>query len=316
LKVVFFGTPITAVPSLEALRRAGHIVPLVVTQPDRPVGRSRVPRFSPVKQAALDAGIEVCQPERVRTRSFRERIEALQPDVLAVVAYGRILGPRLLAVPSLGPVNVHFSLLPRYRGAAPVQWTLARCDRNSGVTTMRMNDRMDEGDILLERQIEILDGEHAPALQERLAGVGADLLVETLERLRSGDLHGTPQDDDAATQAPILSKADGEIDLGLDAREIEGRVRGFDPWPGVWLFHRGKRIRLVDARATEGLPAGAPPGTLIETGDGLAMVCGGGTLLDLQRIQPEGRRAMEIREAINGRQVRAGDRLEAIAGHS
>lgn len=312
MKVVFFGTPLTAVPSFEALRRAGHSVALVVTQPDRPVGRSRELRYPPVKQSAIDAGIEVCQPERVRTRSFTEKVEALEPDLLAVVAYGRILGPRLLAVPALGAINLHFSLLPRYRGAAPVQWALARGESRSGVTTMHMNQRMDEGDILLQREVVIREGEHAPALQARLAEIGSELLLETLDRLCVGDLVASPQDSAIATYAPILAKADSAVGLDLTASEIEGRTRGFDPWPGVWLLHRGKRMRLVSAAATDELTVDASAGTVIEHHAGLALVCGGGTILRLQQIQPEGRRALGIPEAINGRTLGAGDRLEAI----
>ncbi len=311
MRIVFFGTPATAVPCLAALLAGGHEVPLVVTQPDRPVGRSRKPQPPEVKVAAIEAGIEVLQPDRVRSRGFRSTIEAAGPELLAVVAFGRILGPRLLATPPLGPVNVHFSLLPRYRGAAPVQWAIARGESVTGVTTMRMNERMDEGDILLQRQVEIGPGEHAPELQARLATLGAELLLETVAGLPRGEITARPQDHDEATHAPILSKRDGWVDGSMTAAEIDGRVRGFDPWPGVWFAVGGQRIRLLEAQVASApaSPGADTPGTLLATGDGLELLCAGGSRLSLLRVQREGRRPQSIAEAIRGRQLAAGDRI-------
>jgi methionyl-tRNA formyltransferase len=314
VRVVFLGTPDAAVPSLDALIEAGHEPVLVVTQPDRPSGRSRRPLPPPVKRAALAHGLEVFQPTRVRGAAFRERLAADRPDLLVVVAYGRILPARVLALGSAGAVNVHFSLLPAYRGAAPVQWALAGGETVTGVTTMLMNEKMDEGDILLQRETAIEPGEHAPALEHRLAGIGAALLVETLGELGAGTLTPRPQDHARATLAPLLSRADGAIRPDLRAEAIEGRVRGFDPWPGVWLSRGGKRLRLVEARALEGSAPGVPAGSLTElTREGLLMVCGEGTRLLVSRVQPEGGRVLEARDAVNGRHLRAGDRLEAAA---
>jgi methionyl-tRNA formyltransferase len=249
----------------------------------------------------------------LRDRAIREQLESLQPDLLVVVAYGRILPGRVLRAAPRGAVNVHFSLLPRYRGAAPVQWALANGDEVTGVTTMQITPRLDEGDVLMQREVPVEPGEHAPALSDRLAVVGAELLDETLRRLQAGTLEPVSQDDARASLAPLLSRADGEVDLNLSAREIEGRIRGFDPWPGVWVGRRGKRLRLLEARRMEGARPEELAGQVIEMAPpGLVLVCGGGTLLRLLRLQPEGRRAMSVAEAVNGRQLEAGDRLETL----
>jgi methionyl-tRNA formyltransferase len=267
-----------------------------------------------VKLAAVEAGVPVHQPRGVRGPEFHERVASIAPDVLVVVAYGRILGEPLLRLAPHGAVNVHFSLLPAYRGAAPVQWALVRGETTTGVTTMLMNERLDEGDLLLQREVAIAPGEHAPALESRLAVVGAGLLVETLAGLAARTIAPRPQDSRVATLAPLLSKADGAGDPQWTAREIEGRVRGFDPWPGVWFAREGRRVRVAAARAEEGALADLPPGTLAAAaGGGLWMACGGGTKLRLLRLQPEGSREMTIADALNGRRIQAGDRLDAVA---
>jgi methionyl-tRNA formyltransferase len=311
VKLIFLGTPTPAVPSLRALIDAGHEVPLAVTRRDRPVGRSRQPQAPPVKRAALASGIEVFQPKRVRDAAFRDRLASVRPDLLVVVAYGRILTGEVLRLAPEGAINLHFSLLPRYRGAAPVQWALARGERETGVTTMSMNERLDEGDLLLQRTVPIEPTEHAPALQGRLAVIGAELLIETLDRIKTGSLEPRPQKDDEATQAPRLSAADGEIDRARSAGEIEGRVRGFDPWPGVWMRIGGRRIRIVSAHEVTGPPSPEPPGLISElTDEGLILICGGGSRLALETVQPEARRAMAARDAVNGRHLEPGQRLE------
>jgi methionyl-tRNA formyltransferase len=312
---VFFGTPQTAVPTLEKLIGAGYPPALVVTRPDRPSGRGRQTSAPPVKRVALEHGLEVIQPQKVRTRSFAARLAEVDPDFLVVVAYGRILSRRVLGVPRLGPVNLHFSLLPRYRGAAPVQWALARGERTTGVSTILMNERMDEGDVLVERAVEVRPEEHAPALAERLAAVGAEVTLETLEGLRRRTVEPRPQDHDAATYAPILEREDGFARPTMTAAELAGRVRGFDPWPGVWLSRSGTRVRLTRARVLEGQSGPAEPGTLTELrDDGIVMVCGDGTRLLILEIQPTGRRPMSPRDAVNGRQLALGDRLAPIDG--
>ena len=312
MKVVFLGTPQAAVESLTALVEAGHELLGVVTRPDRPVGRSARPLPPPVKRAAEELGLEVRQPRGVKRRAFAESLEALRPDILVVVAYGRILPPAVLGVAPHGAVNLHFSLLPAYRGAAPVQWALAGCEERTGVTTMRLNEKMDEGDLLLQRAVAVEEREHAPALQTRLAGVGSALLLETLAGLESGTLESHAQDHSAATYAPMLSAADGEIEFSLPARAVEGRVRGLDPWPGVWVRRGEKRLRLIEAVALPGKVAEEAGRVLELTPEGLVVACGGGSRLGLLRVQPEGRRVLEVRDAVNGRQIAPGDLLTAV----
>jgi methionyl-tRNA formyltransferase len=313
VKAVFFGTPAWAVPALDALVRSGHGVALVVTRPDRPRGRSGHPEPPPVASAARGHGIEIVQPERVRGEEFAARLARAAPDVLVVVAYGKILPRRLLDLAPRGAINLHFSLLPAYRGAAPVQWALARGETVTGVTTMLMNERLDEGDLLLARRVEILPGEHAPALGARLAEIGAELLVETLGALDAG-CEPRPQPSTGVSYAPLLEPEDGQVDPAWPARLVEGRVRGFDPWPGAWLRLGGARVRLVDVAAT-GRRVEGEPGTLLElTEGGLVMACGDGTALLVRRLQPAGRRVLDARDAVNGRLLAPGDRLEGWNG--
>lgn len=314
MKLTFFGTPESAVPTLDAIVAAGHEVSRVVTRPDRPVGRSRKPQPPPVKRAAIGHGLVVDQPEKVRRAAVYDALAAAEPDLLVVVAYGKILPRRILDIARLGAVNVHFSLLPRYRGAAPVQWALAGCERATGVTTMLMNEKMDEGDLLLQDVVEIGEREHAPALTGRLAGIGATLLVRTLERLATGSIDPTPQDAAAATYAPMLRREDGVADFSLAAAHLAGRIRGFDPWPGVWAAARRRRLRLVEAEAAPAKTHDGPTGRILGIEDDRAMIaCGGGSVLAVSVIQPQGRRAVTVPEAVSGRQIQPGDVLETEA---
>ncbi len=311
MRVAFLGTPSAAVPALDALAVAGHDLVAVVTQPDRPSGRHRTPRPPPVKVRAIERGIPVHQPPSAKDGALREILEAAAPDVLAVVAYGKILPPDILRVPTFGGVNVHFSLLPAYRGAAPVQWALARGESRTGVTTMRIEEGLDTGAVYLAREVAIDDGEHAPALQARLAEVGARLLVETLDALGRGAIEPRPQDDSLATLAPILERADGAFAPSWSAAEIEGRVRGFDPWPGVWARRGNGRIRLVDVKALPGARTGESPGRVFAyRDDEFLLACAAGTVLAVGAVQPEGRRVLRSSEARNGRHLAEGDLLE------
>ena len=313
MKLVFLGTPQIAVPTLDALVENGHEVALVVTRPDRPAGRSGRPVSPPVKKLSEQLGLAVYQPTKLRRAAFAEELSSHSPDLLVVVAYGRILPGPILRLAPAGAINLHFSLLPRYRGAAPVQWALANGDETTGVTTMRISEGLDEGDLLIQQEVAIRSGEHAPALQQRLASIGATLTLQTLEQLEVGTLEGRAQDPSMVSYAPRLTAADGEIDIGLTAREIEGRVRGFDPWPGVWVGNAGRRLRLVEAHSMEGSSTDASPGEVLElVGEGLVFACGGGTRLSATRLQPEGRRVMPARDAVNGRHLRPGDRLRPL----
>lgn len=310
MRVVFLGTPVAAVPSLEAILDAGHEVPLVVTRPDRPVGRSATPEPPPVKLRARAAGLSVLQPTKVRDAAFRAAIVAARPDALAVVAYGRILPAPVLAAAPHGAVNVHFSLLPKYRGAAPVAWALARGERETGVTTFRLDDGLDTGEVLLARRVAIEEREHAPSLLTRLAAIGGALLVETLEGLGSGSITPRPQDHALASTAPMLARGDGAWDPAWTARDVEGRVRGFDPWPGVWAATGGRRIRLIEAHATERSTTLAPGSVMELDGDRLLVAAAGGGVVAVVSVQPDGRRAIGARDAVSGRQLTPGDRLE------
>jgi len=313
VRLVFLGTPQVAVPTLEALVESGHEVALVVTRPDRPAGRSGRPVSPPVKQRSLELGLAVHQPTKVRSAAFAEELSSHSPDLLVVVAYGRILPEPLLRLAPAGAINLHFSLLPEYRGAAPVQWALANGEETTGVTTMQISEGLDEGDVLFQQEVAIRRGDHAPALQERLAPIGATLTLRTMQQIEAGTLERRTQDSSLATYAPPLTAADGEIDVGLTAREIEGRIRGFDPWPGVWVGNAGSRLRLVQADCVAGAPTDASPGQVLElVGEGLVVACGDGTRLSVTRLQPEGRRVMPARDAVNGRHLRPGGRLEKL----
>lgn len=314
MRIVFLGTPEAALPSFAALLEAGHDVRLAVTRPDRPVGRSRRPAPPAVKRAAEAAGVEVFQPTRVRDDSFLERLRAAAPDLLVVVAYGRILTGATLQLAPFGAINLHFSLLPRYRGAAPVQWALARGERITGVTTMEMSEGLDEGDLLLQRPIEIGADEHAPELGLRLAEFGAQLLIETIDGLARDSIRAVAQLHADATFAPPLSREDGEVSPTEPAASLIGRIRGFDPWPGVWVALGELRIRLLEAAVLAGESAQREPGTIEALdGDGLVVSCGEGTCMRVTRLQVEGRAPIGGRDAVNGRVVRVGDRFTRLS---
>jgi len=305
------GTPESALPSLQAILAAGHDVPLVCTQPDRPIGRRKAPQPSPVKVLALARGLHVIQPEKVRTPQFLDAIVEAAPDTVAVVAYGRILPRQVLDAARHGGINVHFSLLPAFRGAAPVQWALARGESSTGVTTFRIDEGLDTGDLLGQESVAIVPGEHAPALLARLAKDGARLLVATLEGLAAGSITPRPQDHARATFAPLLTREHGRWDPAWTAGELEGRVRGFDPWPGVWVSRAGRRLRIAGAVSLQDVIAGVDPGTVLPTDSrGLRVACAGGTVALVDSVQPEGGRAMLVREAVNGRLLSPGDRFE------
>ena len=309
------GTPGIAVPSLERLIAAGHEVRGVFTQPDRPAGRSKALVAPAVKQAAERLGVPVYQPVKVRTEETRELLASLGPDAVVVFAYGRILPPSLLGVPPRGCINIHTSLLPAYRGAAPIQWAIARGERSTGVTTMLMDEGLDTGDILLQRATPIGPEETAPALAERLAVLGAELIEETLARLDG--IRPIPQDGAAATIAPILAREDGCIDWSLEASEIANRARGFQPWPGAWTTLEGARLHVWRAAALGGdasaaLGTVAEPGTVVEAqGDRLVVACGNDTRLLALELQLEGKRRMAARDLLNGTRLAAGARLGA-----
>jgi methionyl-tRNA formyltransferase len=310
MRLVYMGTPEIAVPAFERLIDAGHEILGVFTQPDKPVGRKSEPVAPAVKRAALARNIPVFQPTKMRTEETRDLFASLEPEAAIVFAYGRILPPSLLEVPTRGCINIHASLLPAYRGAAPVQWAIARGETETGVTTMLMNEGLDTGDMLLRRRTPIGPDETASDLAARLAEIGADLVVETLARI--DEITPEPQDDAAATLAPILKRDDGLVDWTGPAREISNRRRGFHPWPGIWTTLDGLRLQIWDASVEEDDET-AEPGTVVEAkGDRLVVACGGGSRLVARELQLEGKRRMTTRDLLNGVKVPVGTRLGEV----
>ena len=311
MRVVFLGSGAFAIPSLEALLDAGHEVAAVVTQPDREKGRGRALAPPPVKPAAEARGLRVLQPRRVREPEALAALRALAPEVQVVVAYGQILPRAVIDAAPRGTVNVHGSLLPRYRGAAPIQWAIANGEGETGVTTMLIDEGLDTGPILLARRTPIGAEETAPELEARLAVLGASLLVETLDGLLRGTLTARAQDDSKATLARILKKEDGQVDWTRPAAEIAARARGFHPWPGAVTRLEGRELKLLRVRPEA--PAGKvaePPGavTLLDR-DGIVVAAGQGSALRLLEVQPESRRGMAAAAFAAGARLRPGVRL-------
>ncbi len=298
MRIVFLGTPEFAVPTLERAYEAGHEVAAVVTQPDRPKGRGRLLAAPPVKETALRLGLAVYQPERIRTPETIELLRGMKPDAMVVVGYGKIVPQAIIDIPRHGIVNVHASLLPKYRGAAPVQWAIANGETVTGVTTMRIDAGLDTGDILLQRETAIGPGETAVELAERLAAMGADLLVETLAALERGAIVPRPQNSAEATLAPVLKKEDGLVEWTRPAREIVNRLRGFTPWPGCYTHLRGKAIEIASARAVS---AGTgKPGSAHPVRGRLVVTCGEGTALEILEVRMEGRKRVDAAAFQNG----------------
>lgn len=311
-RIVFFGTPAFAVPSLQALLDGPDTVVGVVCQPDRPAGRGQRLQAPPVKQLAERHQLPVAQPLKLKSGEFPDQLRAWAPDLAVVAAYGRILPAPILATPRLGCINVHASLLPRYRGAAPIQWAVLNGDAETGVTIMQMNERMDEGDILLQRATPIGADETYGALQERLAEIGAGALRDALDGLAAGTLAATPQDHAAATLAPLIRKEQGAIDWNRPAVEIARAVRGFSPWPSAYTTLGGKLLKLHRARALDE-PAGGAPGTVIGADRTLRVATGAGVLA-IEELQLEGRKALDAATFARGGGIKVGDRLGGSSG--
>jgi methionyl-tRNA formyltransferase len=309
MKIVFAGSPHFAVPTLEALATAGHELCCVITQPDRPVGREQRLQAPPVKEAALRLGLPVHQPEKIKSPEARALLESLRPEAVVVVGYGQILPPWLLELPRYGCINLHASLLPAYRGAAPIQWAVASGESKTGVTSMQMDPGMDTGPILLQWETEIGPEETAVALAERMSGPGAALMLETLAGLQAGTMVPRHQDNSRASRAPLLKKEDGLIDWSWTAEQVFNRLRGFAPWPGIYTGFRGSKLQIWWARPHALPNSGAAPGHLLVGKDELRVVCGGGTTLDLLEVQLEGRRRMSAAEFVRGTRPQTGERL-------
>jgi methionyl-tRNA formyltransferase len=307
MRVVFFGSPQFAVPALAAVA-AEHQVLAVVTQPDRPAGRGKALAPPPVKELAGRLGLTVLQPPGLKTPEVVASLAAYQADVFVVVAYGRILPPALLALPRLGPWNVHASLLPRYRGAAPIQWALIRGETTTGVCIMRMEAGLDTGPVAARAELPIADDDTAGSLSPRLSELGAQLLRQTLPRIAAGAVTLEPQDHAAATLAPPLRKEDGRLDFTTDARAVAARARGVDPWPGPTAVLDGEVIKLFAPRLTGG--SGAPGAVLGLTPEGLAVACADGAVA-FAELQLPGRRRLPAAAVLAGRPIPPGTRLSS-----
>jgi methionyl-tRNA formyltransferase len=310
MKLVFMGTPAFAVPSLDRTAEAGHRVIAVYTQPDRPKGRGQKDAMPPVKEVALRLGLPVYQPERVRRPEVVEQLREMAPEAIIVVGYGQIIPKPILDIPPLGIFNVHASLLPKYRGAAPIQWAIANGEPRTGVTIMRIDEGLDTGDILRTWETEIGPEENAVELGARLAQAGAELLVETLATLAS--IQSRPQDNAQATYAPILKKEDGKIDWQLPARQILNRIRGFEPWPGGYGFLRGQRFHICKAVLGD---QALPPGALRVVNRKLYAGCGGigcgsRQSIELREVQLEGKKRMPAAAFLNGFSIPADEVLQ------
>ncbi len=302
MRLVFMGTPRFAVPTLEAVLRAGHEVAAVFTQPDRPKGRGQQLAMSPVKECAVAHGLRVEQPERVRRPEVVELLAGLQTEAMVVVGYGQLIPQSIIDLPRLGIINVHGSLLPKYRGAGPLQWAVANGETRSGVTTMLINAGMDTGDILLMRETDIGPEETSVELGNRLASMGAELLVETLDGVARGAITPRPQNNAEATYAPLLKKEDGRIDWQRPAAEIHRRIRGFQPWPGCYSLFRGQGFHIWQARVVAEAVS-APPGRMVVDGGRLRIACGGGTAIEALEVQLEGRKRIQASAFLNGQRL-------------
>ena len=315
VKIVFFGTPVFALPTLERLLGSPHRVVAVVTQPDRPRGRGRRVSPSPVKSLAAGHGIPVLEPERLASEAVRQQVAAHEPDLAVVAAYGRFLPDALLETPRHGTINVHASLLPKYRGAAPIQRAILAGETTTGVTIIRLVREMDAGPMLAWRALPIGPDEKSTTVEQGLAELGAALLLEAVATIDAGTAIETPQDHAAATLAPRLIRDDGRIDWGRPARAIHDQVRGLHPWPHAFTYLDGARYLIVGSRVPKACAGGADadpaPGTLVEaSGDRLVAAAGGGSALAITEIQPEGRRPLPARAFLAGRRWTPGLRFD------
>jgi methionyl-tRNA formyltransferase len=321
MKLIFMGTPEFAVPSLAQLIRDGHEIAAVFTQPDKPAGRGKNLHVPPVKTFALEHNIPVHQPAKIKSNEeVRAAFDQVAPDATIVAAYGKILPEWMLRIPRFGSINVHASLLPKYRGAAPINWAIANGERETGVTIMQMNAGMDTGDMFATRAVEIGSRETAIELSARLSELGASLLSETLPLIERGEIKPTPQNDEEATYAPLLKREDGLIDWQMSARDIENRVRAFQPWPGTYTFFRGGRLSIWRARAVNGEAnqldhtgadhTRAEPATIIAIDkSGIVVASAGSTRLRVEELQLEGKRRLMAEEFARGMRLEVGDRI-------
>lgn len=321
MRLVFCGTPEFAVPAFQhLLAQPDFQILAAITQPDRPRGRGHEVSFSPIKQAALVAGIPVHQPEKIRAPESQALLQTLMPDAIIIIAYGQIIPARLLPIPKLGWINLHASLLPRYRGAAPINWAIVNGETTTGITTMRIDAGMDTGDMLLQKEVEINADETAPQLAARMADLGAPLISETLRGLATGTITGRPQPSTGASLAPMLKRENGRINWSLTANELFNRIRGFAPWPGAYTSFRGQTCHIWSLPVANDAVAGsappdlanesAIPGSILVHRGAAFIRCGGATSLRLTAVKLEGRKQVSAAEFLNGARLRSGERFD------
>lgn len=310
MKVVFFGSPASALPSLRKLLESGHSVELVITQPDRPAGRGRKPRMGEVKKFGVEHGLPVYQPAKIRKdEAVMEKLRSAAADIHVIVAYGQIIPDPIIHLPRFRSVNVHFSLLPQYRGASPVEWAILNGEKSTGVTIFELNDKMDEGDILAKAGTGIGPRETAEELMARLAEIGAGLLIKTLDEI--GSLPRVPQNHMLASYAPKISKADGRIHWREAALLIDRKVRALKAWPTAYAFFKGKRVQIRKGRDIEGIFTAGMPGEVLAVREfGIDVCCGKGTIFRIESIQPENGKEMHAYAFSLGSRIKAGDCLE------
>ena len=310
MNLLFCGTPQFAVPTLERLLADQFTIELVITNPDEPAGRGYAPKAPPVKVAAERAGLKVFQPTKLKVPETQAVVSEFRPDAIVVVAYGHIIPNWMIELPRLGCINLHASLLPKYRGAAPIAWAIARGERVTGVTTMKIDAGLDTGDMLLKRELSIEDEDTTETLSAKLSTIGAELMVKTLRGLERGEIQPQAQDASQATLAPMLKKQDGRVDWTLAADEISRRVRAFQPWPVAATTFRGKLLRIWSARPMVTAPRSQDPGAVFEQAGSLLIACGDGTWLDVKELQLEGRKRVSAREFLNGAHLKPGEKVE------
>ena len=306
--IIFMGTPHFAVPALKALHNNDQNIALVITQPDRPKGRGRKLTPSPVKETAINLGYSVIQPSSVRTAEFSNYIEKHAPGFIVVVAFGHILPKNILTIPQIATINIHASLLPKYRGPAPIQWAIINEEKETGITTMLMDEGMDTGDILLSSKLKIASDDTSGTLHDRLADLGADLLIQTLKTFETGNINPISQDHTQATYAPMLKKNDGRMNWKLPAESLEAFIRGMTPWPGAFTFHEKKRLKFFKAR-TIVMDTDASPGTVIKGFPDELWISTGKGVLSVMEIQGESGKRLLIKDFLRGYQLPPGTRL-------
>lgn len=307
MNLIFIGTAEFGIPTLEEISKT-YSPDLVVTQPDRPAGRGKKIRKPSIKKRAEKLNLEIYQPENINQKSSIKKLKQLSPDILLLVAYGQILGKQVLSLPTIGPVNLHGSLLPEYRGPAPINWAIIEGEKETGVTTIFMDEGVDTGHILLQEEVPINKDDTAGTLHDRLAKVGAKLVIETLNQLESGQLEPEPQDPKTGSYAPKLERKDGEINWGKPSEEIYNQIRGMNPYPGAFTFYGGMRLKIHKSSMHK-MKSSENPGQVIDfTNSGITVTTGDG-LLELLEIQPEARKKMSGTDFVNGYDLKVGNRF-------